>query len=88
MNSMLDRRNFLRLSSAFALMLARGAVAQDAPTGGRFHVKNRKNFVGIQVRGFSWVDEGVSVKLQAVSRARRRHSARLPEGAGCVGSRA
>ncbi len=60
MNSILDRRNFLRLSSAFALMLARGSHAQDAS---RFHVKNRKNFVGIQVRGFSWVDEGVDQVL-------------------------
>jgi hypothetical protein len=33
------------------------------PAAGRSKVKNRKNFVGIQVRGFSWVDEGVDPVL-------------------------
>lgn len=65
MNLTLDRRTFMRLSSAFALMLAKGARAQDQPTpaSGRFRAKNRKDFVGIQVRGFSWVDEGVDQVL-------------------------
>lgn len=63
MNSAFDRRKFLQLSSAFVLMASRGALAQDQPTAGRFKVKSRKNFVGIQVRGFSWVDEGVDQVL-------------------------
>ncbi|HEX4756460.1 MAG TPA: hypothetical protein VH308_00710 [Terracidiphilus sp.] len=65
MNLSLDRRNFVRLCSAFALSLSPAAFAQTrpAPGSGRTAVKNRKNLVGIQVRGFSWVDEGVDAVL-------------------------
>jgi len=59
----LDRRNFLQLLSAFSLMTCKGAFAQEGAAPARPKVKNRKNFVGIQVRGFSWVDEGVDQVL-------------------------
>ena len=73
------RRNFLRLASAAAAFLTQKAGPQAeaqapaqttapqavrlAPRGARVPVKNRKNFVGIQVRGFVWVDEGVDQVL-------------------------
>ena len=65
MNGKLDRRTFARLCSAFALSFAPAARAQARLTqaGGRPGVKNRKNYVGIQVRGFAWVDEGVDAVL-------------------------
>lgn len=46
-------------------MLARGVRSQEqpAPANGRSRVKNRKDYVGIQVRGFAWVDEGVDAVL-------------------------
>jgi hypothetical protein len=65
MNSILDRRGFLRLCTACAAFFAQAAhpQAKPAPAAGRTPVKNRKNFVGIQVRGFAWVDEGVDQVL-------------------------
>jgi hypothetical protein len=77
MKSPLDRRNFLRLASAAAAALAQNGPAQNSPaqttapprplnltqSGPRPTVKNRKNFVGIQVRGLVWVDEGVDPVL-------------------------
>jgi hypothetical protein len=75
MSTPLDRRNFLRLASA-AAALAQNSSAQSSqaqmhlpedtpisPVAPRAAVKNRKNFVGIQVRGFAWVDEGVDQVL-------------------------
>jgi hypothetical protein len=61
----LDRRTFIRIVSAFAALLARRARSQavPAPRVSRVPAKNRKNYVGIQVRGFSWVDEGVEQVL-------------------------
>lgn len=61
----LDRRAFIRLSTAFAAFLARPSRSQatPAPRVSRVPLKNRKNYVGIQVRGFSWVDEGVDQVL-------------------------
>jgi hypothetical protein len=67
MGSPLDRRTFLRLCSACAAFLTQAAhpqtkagAAPPARTGG---VKNRKNFVALQVKPFSWVDEGVDQVL-------------------------
>jgi len=66
-NSFLDRRSFLRIGSAFALFLNKTTRAQakaaQVPAPGRPAVRNRKDFVGIQVRGFAWVDEGVEQVL-------------------------
>jgi hypothetical protein len=57
----------MRFCSAFALLLNQRTRAQSkpvqVPAAGRAGVKNRKNFVGIQVRGFAWVDEGVEQVL-------------------------
>jgi hypothetical protein len=66
--SIFDRRAFLRLGAAFGAFLAQKAPAQQplAPRVNRIPAKNRKNFVGIQVRGFSWVDEGVDQVLDNI----------------------
>ena len=65
MNFSLDRRTFIGLSTAFAALFTRPARSQSipAPKVSRTPVKNRKDYVGIQVRGFSWVDEGVDQVL-------------------------
>jgi hypothetical protein len=72
---MLDRRSFLRLASATAAFFAQKARPQTAtppssvrgtPQGVRGPVSNRKNFVGIQVRGFAWVDEGIDHVLDNI----------------------
>jgi hypothetical protein len=72
MKSRLDRRSFLRLASATAAYLGQGARAQTTapaaaaapmPRAPRPGTTSRKNFVGIQVRGFAWVDEGVDQVL-------------------------
>jgi hypothetical protein len=79
MNSILDRRTFVRLASAAAALFTQSARAQAAPAqaqtprpvpapvprGGRRApaANGRKNFVGIQVRGFAWVDEGIDQVL-------------------------
>jgi len=67
-NSVLDRRAFLGLSSACAALLTQSAHPQaiPAPRVGRAPVKNRKNFVAIQVRAFAWVDEGVDQVLDNI----------------------
>jgi hypothetical protein len=72
----LDRRSFLRTAAAAAAFLTQRttpqAAAQQAapPTPARptprVPVKNRKNYVGIQVRGFAWVDEGVDQVLDNI----------------------
>src|SRR5690348_13823775 len=66
--SIFDRRAFLRLGAAFGAFLAQTARPQQtpAPRVTRVPVKNRRNFVGIQVRGFSWVDEGVDQVLDNI----------------------
>jgi hypothetical protein len=64
MSSILDRRTFLQVSSAYAALLTQGyQQVKPAQRAGRGAVKNRENFVGIQVRGFAWVDEGVDQVL-------------------------
>ncbi len=66
MSSLVDRRAFLRLCSACAVLLGRTARPQvqqkSAPSTlplNRTVVKNRKNFVAIQVKPFAWIDEGI-----------------------------
>ncbi len=68
MNLSLDRRSFIRLSAAFSALLPQFGRAQalPAPPVSRVPVKNRKNLVGIQVRGFSWADEGVDQVLDNI----------------------
>ncbi len=61
MSSFLGRRSFFQLCSACAAFLtARSAPqAQAAPQRARNGVKNRKNFVAIQMKVHAWIDEGV-----------------------------
>ncbi|HEY4046677.1 MAG TPA: hypothetical protein VGM27_07405 [Acidobacteriaceae bacterium] len=67
MNSLLDRRTFLRLCSACAALFTETAHPESpakprAPVN-KVAVKNRKDFIAIQVKPFSWVDEGVDQVL-------------------------
>ncbi len=63
------RRSFLRLCSACAAFLAgrsgarSSAVAQTRRGGA---VRNRKNFVAIQVKPYAWVDEGIDRLLDNI----------------------
>ena len=68
MDQSLDRRAFIGLSAAFAALISRSGHSQaiPAPRVTNVPVKNRKNFVGIQVRAFSWVDEGVDQVLDNI----------------------
>ena len=84
MKSPLDRRSFLRLASATAAFFSQSAHSQTptpasaeqpprpqaprAARGPRVAANNRKNFVGIQVRGFAWVDEGVDQVLDNIQK--------------------
>jgi hypothetical protein len=68
---MLDRRSFLRLASATAALFTQKARPQAtsparAPRAGRTATTARKNFVGIHVRGFAWVDEGIDQVLDNI----------------------
>src|ERR1700689_1193020 len=67
MTSFFDRRDFLRLCSASAAFLTQMAYPQTKPAAAaptnRTGVKNRKDFVALQVKPFSWVDEGVDQVL-------------------------
>ena len=64
MNPALARRTFVRLCSACAAFLAKpGPQAKAAPPANRSLTKNRKNFVGIQVKPYAWVDEGIDQLL-------------------------
>ncbi len=68
MISIFDRREFIRLCAACGAFFTPAAHSQNlpAPPVSRVPVKNRKNLVGIQVRGFSWVDEGVEEVLDNI----------------------
>jgi hypothetical protein len=79
MKSSLDRRSFLRLASATAAFFAQKGSAQPGDPGvtaaearasrnPRRATNARKNFVGIQVRGFAWVDEGVDAVLDNIQK--------------------
>jgi hypothetical protein len=63
MDSALNRRTFLRLCSACAAFLTQKAHPQTKASVARpvnkSVVKNRKNFVAIQVKPFAWNDEGI-----------------------------
>ncbi|HUA91194.1 MAG TPA: hypothetical protein VL991_01435 [Terracidiphilus sp.] len=67
---LLDRRGFLRLSSACAALLSRPALAQAAKTpprpADRSATRNRKNVVAIQVKPFAWKDEGIDRLLDNI----------------------
>ncbi len=71
--SLFDRRSFLRLASAGAAFLAQKTARAQAtspvrpPTRvGRTATRNRKNFVGIQVRAYAWQDEGIEQVLDNI----------------------
>jgi hypothetical protein len=70
MNLSLDRRAFLRLSSACAALLSMRGNSQVKPTmstpAKRQTVKNRKNYVAIQVRPYAWQDEGIDRLLDNI----------------------
>lgn len=67
MNLHLDRRSFLRLCSAAVAYTARAGQAQSNPAVPSAKIATRqggrKNFVALQVKPFSWVDEGVDQVL-------------------------
>jgi hypothetical protein len=71
MSSALDRRKFLRLCSACAAFLTQAAHPQQKAAGGatsvastrKGEVKHRKNFAALQVKPFSFYDEGVDKVL-------------------------
>ena len=63
----------MRLCSACAAFLSQGGLreARSAPQAGRrgtstSTVKNRKNFVAIQVKPYAWVDEGIDRVLDNI----------------------
>jgi hypothetical protein len=70
MKPLLDRRDFLGLSSACALLLSAPLRSQSAsatvPPPDRTVTRNRKNFVAIQVKPFAWKDEGVDQLLDNI----------------------
>ncbi len=70
MTPILDRRVFLRLSSACALFLNSRLHAQTARKAivppERSRTKSRKNFVAIQVKPYAWVDEGIDQLLDNI----------------------
>ncbi len=70
MISPLDRRTFLRLCSACTAFLGRSAWAQTTPAGALpvkhgdpAAVQSRNGFVALQVKPFSWIDEGIDQVL-------------------------
>lgn len=70
MKSFLDRRTFLRLASAGVALLTQAAhpqtKAKAAPPANRNAVKNRKNYVAIQVKPYAWLDEGIDKLLDTI----------------------
>ena len=61
----LERRAFLSLCSACAAFLIQAAHPQTVSRAAvnKSAVKSRKNFIALQVKPFSWVDEGVDQVL-------------------------
>jgi hypothetical protein len=79
--SFLDRRHFLRLASAAAASVTQAARPQEpaASTPPAPHHQSQpmrpvpapassNDYVGIQVRGFAWVDEGIDPVLDNIQR--------------------
>jgi hypothetical protein len=64
----LGRRAFFQLASGCAAFLGQaiGRRAAAVPQANRGRVKNRKNFVGIQVKPYAWVDEGIDQLLDTI----------------------
>jgi hypothetical protein len=71
MTRQLPRRTFFQLCSAGAAFLAGRASrqAQAAPQPNRRAVRNRKNFVAIQVKAHAWLDEGIEAVLDNLQKA-------------------
>lgn len=66
-----ERRDFLRLASACAMLLGLPAYSkepgkQPASPPERSRTRNRKNFVAIQVKPFAWNDEGIERLLDNI----------------------
>jgi hypothetical protein len=72
MDSPLNRRTFLQLCSACAAFLGQGTRVQAQTkaaairTVNKSVVKNRKNFVAIQVKPYAWNDEGIDRLLDNI----------------------
>jgi hypothetical protein len=69
MKPLLDRRDFLGLSSACALLLGAPRQLRSAtppPPPDRSRTRNRKNFVAIQVKPYAWKDEGIDQLLDNI----------------------
>jgi hypothetical protein len=61
------RRAFFQLASGCAAFLEQTMNrARAVPQASRAPVKNRKNFVAIQVKPYAWVDEGVDQLLDTI----------------------
>ena len=70
MTLMPDRRDFLHLSLASALLMSSRlrsqATRKASGPPNRSQTKNRKNFVAIQVKPYAWVDEGIDQLLDNI----------------------
>ncbi len=62
------RRAFLRLCSACAAFLAQGSrqMARSAPQRAATPVNLRSHYVGIQMKPYAWVDEGIEQALDTI----------------------
>ena len=69
----LARRKFFQMCSACAAYLASRfetpAQAAPSPQRGRLTVRNRKNFVAIQMKVHAWIDEGIDHVLDNLQKA-------------------
>jgi hypothetical protein len=65
MNQAVARRTFFQLCSAGAAYLGSrmGAEVKASPQRARTAVKQRKNFVAIQMKPHAWIDEGIDQAL-------------------------
>src|SRR5581483_11455579 len=59
MNQVVARRTFFQVCSALAAWMATPAKPAAAAPQGRRTVRNRKNFVAIQMKPHAWLDEGI-----------------------------
>ena len=68
----LERRAFFRLCAACSAFLARPlsrsakATPPPAPQTNRSAVKNRQNYVAIQIKPYEWIDEGINQVLDNI----------------------